>query len=553
MPVDTEKREKTNRAPGHVAKKKDRTLIWRILTGILLLSVIVLGALLFLAKQGMLFAPVEEIAPIETPEPTEEPVEIVRYTAWCATPLGDPLSVSAEPGETVTLPEGPAIEGYTFIGWTDSAGDRVAKNMVTLYTDGEIYQAVYAIAFRDESAGTSHAAYMSVDQDKMFRPRAALSRAEAAELIYTSLNTTVEGAGSFRDVDPSASYYKATATLKDLGVIDGSRFHPDDPVSCSEFIEMLAHFFPESTQSFSFENISETDARYGDFCLAMEKGWIDDLSILPDRDLTRAEAAHIFNSLRGRSSIAERDYAKVGTILDLSFRDPYFWDIAEAVIPHEAAPSENGELWSASSALALQQEGTFFIGTALHCIDAQGSALINESYGNFDFGPDGVITTGMPELDELVQAKLVELNLNPALMSGEQMLRTIYNNVTYHNSYLMATKDQLHEVGDISWVNDAAYRMLTLKKGCCYNFAAEFYWLAKAIGYDAIIYSGTVNPPPIQRAHGWVEIEFDGVPFIFDTELEYTQVREGNTGTSYFKISYERVQGWYYYRGEEDE
>ena len=43
----------------------------------------------------------------------------------------------------------------------------------------------------------------------------------------------------------------------------------------------------------------------------------------------------------------------------------------------------------------------------------------------------------------------------------------------------------------------------------------------KAIGYDAVIYSGTINPPPLVRAHGWVEIEFDGEPYIFDPEYEY--------------------------------
>ena len=65
-----------------------------------------------------------------------------------------------------------------------------------------------------------------------------------------------------------------------------------------------------------------------------------------------------------------------------------------------------------------------------------------------------------------------------------------------------------------------------------------------------MIYSGRINPPPNQRPHGWVEIEFDGVPFIFDTELEFTQVISGFTGTVYYKISYERVKGWYYDRGE---
>ena len=194
----------------------------------------------------------------------------------------------------------------------------------------------------------------------------------------------------------------------------------------------------------------------------------------------------------------------------------------------------------------------FFDGTKLRCIDAQGSALVNESFGNFDFGPDGVITTGMPELDSYVQDALLEL-VDPGKLENEreQVLRVLFNYVTYHNSYLRARDDQLHDIGDTSWVNDAAYRMFENKKGCCYNYAAEFYVLAKAIGYDAVIYSGTINPPPNTRAHGWVEIEFDGEPFIFDTELEYTQVIFQHRGSTYFKMSYEKAKGWHYNRGEE--
>ena len=547
MSGKTEGKEKTVHSAAHRRKRRDRALFWRISTGILLIAVLVLGAMLYFDRAGQK----EEPEPVveETPAPTEAPV---YYTAWFAVPQGEPLSVSGLPGETVALPEGPVIDGYTFIAWADGEDRPLTDGTVTLYADGEAYKAVYAIAFRDESAEMQHESYLSVDDQGMFRPHAALTRGEAVTLVYSSLNTAVEGSGSFADVDPSAAYYTAAATLKDLGVISGSRLHPDDPISCSELFEILAQFFPRSDSAYAFDNIPETDARYSAFCLAMDKGWIDDLSIVPERDLTRTEAAHIFNLLRGRAAIAETDCSKVGTILDVSFRDGAFWDIAEAVIPHETAQTESGELWVSSSALPLREEGLFFIGTALHCIDAEGSALINESYGNFDFGPDGVITTGMPELDELVQAKLVELELDPATMKGEQMLNLIYNNVTYRNDYLSAGRDQLHEVGDISWVNEAAYHMLTVKKGCCYNFAAEFYVLAKAIGYDAIIYSGKVNPPPIQRAHGWVEIEFDGIPYIFDTELEYTQVKEGNTGTRFFKLPYERVKGWYYYRGEED-
>ena len=116
--------------------------------------------------------------------------------------------------------------------------------------------------------------------------------------------------------------------------------------------------------------------------------------------------------------------------------------------------------------------------------------------------------------------------------------------MTYHNSYLRL---HYYEVGDISWVNDEAYHMFAEHKGNCYNYAAEFYVLAKALGYDAVIYSGTIDPDP--TPHAWVEIEFDGVPYIFDTELEFTQVTIAHHGSSYFKAPYAKVETWYYFRG----
>lgn len=505
-------------------------LFWRIAASVLLLAVISLGVLLFLAKEGLIFQT----------EVVEEPP--VLYSAICSTPAGEPLSVSGVFGETVALPQAPQIEGYTFIGWADADGNLAKRGEVTLYTN-VAYRAVYQIAFRDESALASHAPYLPLDGNLLFRPSEALTRAEAVSLIYDFLDTEAYGSEGFVDVPEDAPCFRAAATLKELGVIGGSRLHGDEPISCAELFDILAAFFPASEKETAFTNIPASDSRYAAFCLAMDKGWIDDAEILPDRDLTRAEAAHIFNLLSGRAPVVEQDYAKVGTIYDVSFRDKYFWDIAEACLPHEAQHSAEGESWTTSEALPLRKEGFFFIGTALHCADADGSALVNESYGNFDFGADGVITSGRPELDELVQKKLKDLGIDPSTMDSEKMLRTVYNDVTYHNKYL---RIHYYEIGDTSWIYDEAYHMLTEGRGNCYNFASEFYFLVKALGFDAVIYSGTVDPTA--APHAWVEISFDGVPYIFDTELEYTQHIKAHKYTSFYKLPYERVLRWYYVR-----
>ena len=66
--------------------------------------------------------------------------------------------------------------------------------------------------------------------------------------------------------------------------------------------------------------------------------------------------------------------------------------------------------------------------------------------------------------------------------------------------------------------------MLSTGYGNCYCYAATFYELARALGYDAHLISGTVghNAAP----HGWVEIYVDGKRHVCDTELEMTYYRD---------------------------
>ena len=554
MSVKAEKTEKAEKKHVERHRKSGVLSFLRVMIGILLVTAIALGCVLYLAEAGLIFPREGPDADVITPfwvEPTPEPV---FYSVKCVTPLGEELSFSSQEGETVTLPEAPEIEGYTFLGWKDDKGESVTQTEFVLDSDLS-FTVAYAPAFRDDSAETSHTAFLSVDEDGFFHPDEPLTRGEGAVILYSMLDPVLTDGDSGAELSPEDRFNEAAAILKDLGVPDAFYLSSDEPISFEELFGILSAFFPKAAEEYAFDNVQPTDPAYGAFCLAMEKGWIDDAALSPGQSVARRDAARIFSRLVGRTGDVEQDYARVGTILDVSFRDADFPYIAEASIPHETALQEDGEHWVSSEALPLREEGMFFIGTRLHCIDAQGSAVVNESYGNFDFGPDGVITTGMRELDELVQAKLDELVDPEKLEDPEErlkMLRVVYNNITYHNSYLPARKSDIYEVGDTSFVNEAAYKILTTKKGCCYNFNSAFYVLAKALGYDAVIYSGLVNPPPIQRPHAWVEIEFDGVPYVFDPENEYTQVIKGNTGTAFFKLPYERVKGWHYYRGEEE-
>ena len=527
---DKEQKAGKNATAASAGKKKNEgsPVLRRVVGSILVLAVLALGVLLFCAKEGLIFV-------------REEPPIMVSASFY--TPVGEPTVLSVEQGGSLAMPDGPEIEGYTFLGWADENGDMEYAAGITLF-ENRSFSARYAIAFKVDDGDGPHEPYMPLDADGLFHPYDGLLRGDAVRLIYSILDTDAVGSGSFADADPSADYYAAAATLKDLGVLSGSRLHPDEAITYGELFEMLACFFPRCEEDHAFANVPADSEFYRPFCLALRMGWLDDDTASPNDEVRRGEAAHIFNILRGRRPLDESDTAKVGTILDVSFRDEYFWDIAEACTPHVCRVEGGVEHWVSSEPQELREEGFFFIGTVLHYADASGSALVNEAMGDFVFGPDGAITTGMPELDELVQLKLQEL-VDPETMTPEQMLRRVYDNVTYHNKYLRVN---YYEVGEKGWINEEAYRMLSTGKGNCYCFAAEFTVLARALGFDAKCYSGTIGTVP--RPHGWVEISFDGVDYVFDPNIEYEEHIMLHKSTCMYKLPPERYKGWYYAKGD---
>lgn len=535
----------TKHATQRTKKLKAGLKAWRAVGIIMSVLVLVLGGLLYLAGTGRIFGAGLGAARLTSSDAnglnagSSDGARLV--TVICVTPVGEPIVGTVEAGGAYAMPDGPEIAGYTFLGWADADG-MIEKNAeITPFEDTQ-FSARYAIAFRDESAANRHEPYMNLDDALCFHPNGGISRGETVEIIYSLLDTEVVGSGKFADVERDASYYKAAATLKDLGVIDGSRLHPDENITYGEFFQILSAFFPAGRESCEFELVSSGDGYYPAFCLAQERGWLEMDALSPNDELRRAEAAHVFNILCGRTGTEHDDLKRVGTISDVSLRDEYFSDIAEAVIPHECTHGDGGESWSSSTPLELRGEGFFFIGTALHRIDSQGSALVNESYGSFDFGSDGVITFGNDELDAIVQEKLRDL-IDPETMSREEMLKTLYNFVTYKLSYL---RGNFYEIGETGWERDEALHMLTAGKGNCYSFAAAFWALGRSIGYDVVCYSGTVGIN--FGKHGWTEIEIDGTTYIFDPALENEEHFTMHRFTDLYMKTYESVAGWTYKR-----
>ena len=78
--------------------------------------------------------------------------------------------------------------------------------------------------------------------------------------------------------------------------------------------------------------------------------------------------------------------------------------------------------------------------------------------------------------------------------------------------------------------------MFEHKKGNCYCFAGQFLYMARRLGYNAYVVSGGVGRK--DSDHAWVMICENGVPYIYDVELEwgYRAGRYGHTEYNMYKM-----------------
>lgn len=84
------------------------------------------------------------------------------------------------------------------------------------------------------------------------------------------------------------------------------------------------------------------------------------------------------------------------------------------------------------------------------------------------------------------------------------------------------------------WTESYASDILTSGKGNCYNFAAAFAYIAKGLGYDATVCTGTVQSSlGGQTPHAWTEVKIGNNWYIFDTEMQRAK------GSGYYKQTYQ--------------
>ena len=430
--------------------------------------------------------------------------------------LPDGSEINAVSFTDTVISNAPEIDaiGYTLVAWRADDGTDYSPELPAEF-HGEVTLTTVLMPALETM---QHIAYMPLPREEgMFRPDDELTKLDMAGCVCALLAVEVEPAEYFANLPRDN---ENANILKTLGAMDGRIFRPLEAVTLRELVSVFSVFFPQSPEH-SFANISKDDPDYASFCTAVYRGWIDGGSthtLDPDSVVTRAEAAYFINRVLGREIVPQSTDIS-GVFADVPPDHPYRDDIMEAAVAHTYRLSGGTEQWTAAHAVPRRTSGLYRDGTLLRCIDEDGYIVKSGQWNGFEFDKEGVYTCGMPELDKLVQDVLIELDTGS--MEATDALRAAYNYTRDSFTYL---RRNYYETGETGWGEQEAYTMLSTGYGNCYCYAATFYELARALGFDARLVSGTVGTN--RSPHGWVEFEFDGERFVCDVELEMTYYRD---------------------------
>lgn len=409
-----------------------------------------------------------------------------------------------------------------------------------------------------------HIAYMAPEADGSFQPDGLLTRGQVAQMLYTLLKNPKEGACSFSDIGPDDACYEAVAGLTAWGVFSDSAgsFRPDDLISRAQLFTMLKAFYPLSeTESLPYvgsflrrqgqfeapemlpgiASFSDIAGHWAQAAIesAVALDWLDPGGAFgPDVAVTRAEFCQTMNRILGRSG-------DEGTILvsgaftlysDVPADHPSFADIMEASCSHDYESENGAEVW-----LGFPLEPGFhrLLGR-LYYVNENGRLLRNTRYLNWDFDANGRYTTGLAEVDDLISQILLELGTDD--MSASQALRAAYRRCVRGPVYI-----KIPWVGDYPDYEHLEYayrtqRFFVYGGGNCYDYAAAFGLLARALGFNAYIVQAQINQ--YYADHSWVVIPENGVNFIYDPEMESTRSR--HYGYDLFRIYNHSIYNYWY-------
>jgi transglutaminase-like putative cysteine protease len=194
----------------------------------------------------------------------------------------------------------------------------------------------------------------------------------------------------------------------------------------------------------------------------------------------------------------------------------------------------DGKLYHVSKngyAIDRYAKGLHEIDGGMYYVKENGSVLTNSAVEYLTFNANGRYTSGNATLDSYVDQALAACTNSG--MTKAQKLRAAYLYVRDHGAYL-ARPHQAR--GTTAWAEESALFMFEHKKGNCYCFAGQFLYMARRLGYNAYVVSGGVGRK--DSDHAWVMICENGVPYIYDAELEwgYRAGRYGHAEYNMYKM-----------------
>ncbi len=382
-----------------------------------------------------------------------------------------------------------------------------------------------------------------------FYPGREVTRAEAAVMLCRLLPSGISVPGTeYADVPEGAWYADAVRTLAGLGVLEAEDGLLDTgkAVTKGEFIRYIACFFPLRSDAEQFPDVSgdNPDAPY--ILSARAYGWTEGNGeglFQPDAVVDRALAVVLLNRALGRT--ADRSYIDRNHpvfYVDVAPSSWYYGDVMEATVGHQYSADGGAERWTSHTARTeVPQDGFRLVDGWLYCYDsARGDLVREDTVKNHYFNSLGRFTTGNSELDYWLH-KIVLAHTDSS-MTQEQMLRAVYLYTRDSFTYLRRPP---YEFGVYDYMETDALRILTTGYGNCYCYASLLWYLTRWIGYDSVIYNGTVG---VRRSpHSWVEINMDGKNYIFDAELEMAYRRKKRFDVNLYKF-YDPSNSWNYRR-----
>lgn len=270
-------------------------------------------------------------------------------------------------GTPIALKAAPSKDGYVFAGWSDgdttyNAGDAVTVEHAMTFTaqwklEGEEIIAGMTGLLTVAGLGTDdHIAYVYGYPDGTVRPNGTITRAEVTTIFYRLLTSArrdeiFTSENSFRDVNSSMWYNKATSSMAAGGYIQGyadGTFGANKPITRAEFVCLAARFATKTTGFASYTDVDNGHWAARSIAICASNGWVqgyEDGTFRPDQPITRAEAMTIINRMLGRG--VSKGYVCKGAVR-YTDNDPgswYYYEILEATNDHEYRNARPFEQW----------------------------------------------------------------------------------------------------------------------------------------------------------------------------------------------------------------